>query len=129
LNTKILLTASALFLGIIGIGLSFLPAEILNLLHLRTSQTSALVVQLFGALYFGFGMMNWMAKSSIIGGIYNKPIVTGNLMHFAIGAITLLKVAFNLKDSKETLIPLTIFYTIFALAFTIVFTKNPKVVN
>jgi len=129
LNTKILLTASAILLGIIGIGLSFLPAEILNVLHLKTSQTSALIMQLLGALYLGFGMMNWMAKSSIIGGIYNKPLVTGNLIHFAVGAITLLKVAFNLKDSKEVLIPLTIIYTIFALGYTFVFTKNPKAVN
>jgi len=129
LNTKILLTASAILLGIIGIGLSFLPAEVLTILHLKTSQTSALLMQLLGALYLGFGMMNWMAKDSIIGGIYNKPLVIGNLMHFAIGAITLLKVAFNLKASKEVLIPLTIIYTVFALGYTIVFTTTPKAVN
>ena len=129
MNTKILLTTSAILLGIIGIGLSFLPAEVLTILHLKTNQTSALIMQLLGALYLGFGMMNWMAKSSIIGGIYNKPLVTGNLIHFAVGAITLLKVAFNLKDSKEVLIPLTIIYTLFALGYTIVFTKTPKAVN
>ena len=129
MNTKILLTASAILLGIIGIGLSFLPAEILTFLHLKTSQTAALIMQLLGALYLGFGMMNWMAKGSIIGGIYNKPLVTGNLIHFAVGAITLLKATFNLKDSKEVLIPLTIIYTIFALGYTIVFIKNPKAVN
>ena len=129
MNTKLLLTVSALLLGIIGIGLSFLPAEILTMLHIKTSQTSALIMQLLGALYLGFGMMNWMAKDSIIGGIYNKPLVTGNLMHFAIGAITLLKIAFNIKDSKEVLIPLTVIYTLFALAYMIVFTKNPKTVK
>jgi len=129
LNTKILLTASAIYLGIIGIGLSFLPAEILNILHLKTNQTSALLMQLLGALYLGFGMLNWMAKDSIIGGIYNKPLVTGNLMHFAIGAITLLKIAFNLKASQEILIPLTLIYSLFALGYLVVFTRNPKVVN
>jgi hypothetical protein len=129
LNTKILLTVSTLFLGTIGLGLSFLPIEALNILHLKTSQTSALIMQLLGALYLGFGMMNWMAKGSIIGGIYNKPLVIGNLMHFAVGAITLLKVAFNLNDSKEVLIPLTIIYSLFALGFMAVFTKTPKAVN
>ena len=86
-------------------------------------------MQLLGAMYLGFGMMNWMAKGSIIGGIYNKPLVIGNLMHFAIGAITLLKVAFSLNESKEVLIPLTIIYTLFALGFMAVFTKTPKAVN
>lgn len=129
MNTKILLTVSTLFLGTIGLGLSFLPTEALNILHLKTSQTSALIMQLLGALYLGFGMMNWMAKGSIIGGIYNKPLVIGNLMHFAVGAITLLKVAFNLNDSKEVLIPLTIIYSLFALGFMAVFTKTPKAVK
>lgn len=129
MNTKILLTVSTLFLGTIGLGLSFLPAEALNILHIKTSQTSALIMQLLGAMYLGFGMMNWMAKGSIIGGIYNKPLVIGNLMHFAIGAITLLKVAFSLNESKEVLIPLTIIYTLFALGFMAVFTKTPKAVN
>ena len=86
-------------------------------------------MQILGALFLGFGLMNWMAKGSIIGGIYNKPLVIGNLMHFAVGAITLLKVAYNLKNAKEILIPLTIFYTIFALAFFITFKTNPKAVG
>ncbi len=129
MNTKLLLSASAIYLGIIGVGLSFFPAEVLNILHLKINQTAALLMQLLGALYLGFGMLNWMAKGSIIGGIYNKPLVTGNLMHFAIGAITLLKVAFNLKASKEILIPLTVIYTLFAMGYLVVFTRNPKVVN
>ena len=87
MNTKILLTVSTLFLGTIGLGLSFLPTEALNILHLKTSQTSALIMQLLGALYLGFGMMNWMAKGSIIGGIYNKPLVIGNLMQKVITQI------------------------------------------
>lgn len=129
MNTKILLTVSAIFLGALGLCLSFLPAETLDILHLKTNQTSALLMQILGALFLGFGLMNWMAKGSIIGGIYNKPLVTGNLIHFAVGAITLLKVAFNLKNAEEILIPLTVIYTLFALAFVIIFRTNPKSVG
>ena len=129
MNTKLLLTASAIFLGITGIGLSFFPAEILEKLLIETNQISALIMQLLGALFLGFGLMNWMAKGSIIGGIYNKPLVIGNLMHFGVGAITLLKIVFNLKTSKEFLIPLTIAYSIFALLFFYAFSKNPKAVT
>ena len=129
MNTKLLLTASAIFLGLMGISLSFMPGEILEKLLLETNQTSALIMQLLGALFLGFGLMNWMAKGSIIGGIYNKPLVIGNLMHFGVGAITLLKIAFNLKASKEFLIPLTIIYSVFALTFFYVFSRNPKAVK
>ena len=34
-------------------------------------------------------MTNWMVKGSRVGGIYNRPIAIGNLVHFAVGAITL----------------------------------------
>lgn len=82
-----------------------------------------------GALFLGFGLLNWMAKGSIIGGIYNKPLVIGNLMHFGVGAITLLKIVFKLNDNQNILVPLTVIYTLFGLAFTFVFMNNPKVVK
>ncbi|MFT5891617.1 MAG: hypothetical protein ACI9Y7_001722 [Dokdonia sp.] len=67
-----------------------------------------------------------MVKGSIIGGIYNKPIVIGNLMHFGIGALTLVKVAFNIQQNTETLLALTFLYTVFALAFGYIFMVNPS---
>jgi len=30
----------------------------------------------------GFSILNWMSKASLIGGIYNKPLLIGNLLHF-----------------------------------------------
>ena len=130
MNTKILMSVSAIFLGIIGLSLSFLPKEILDYLLLESNPFTGLIMQLLGALYLGFGMMNWMGKGSIIGGIYNKPMVIGNFMHFGVGAITLLKIVFNTQANKEIVIALTIFYSIFAIAFAYIFMKNPnKVAN
>jgi hypothetical protein len=40
-------------------------------------------------------MLNWMAKGTIIGGIYNRPIAIANLTHFLIGGLALAKLAFN----------------------------------
>ena len=73
--------------------------------------------------------MNWMAKDSIIGGIYNKPIAIGNLMHFGVGAITLLKVVFGMQDHLAVIISLTIVYSILALSFTYVFMNNPSTIG
>jgi hypothetical protein len=82
LNTKILFTISAIFLGLVGIGFSFLPDEIIMYLNIESNPFLTLLLQLLGSLYLGFGIMNWMAKGSLIGGIYNRPIVIGNSMHF-----------------------------------------------
>lgn len=129
MNTKTLLILSVLFLAALGLGFSFLPAEILEELHIESNSITTILMQILGALFLGFGMMNWMAKDSIIGGIYNKPLVVGNLMHFGVGAITLLKIVFTLKENTRVLIPLTILYLVFAVAFFLIFKNTPKAVK
>jgi hypothetical protein len=129
MNTKIILTACALFLGLIGIGLTFLPNEILKYLQIESNQIMVIFMQLLGALYLGFAMLNWMAKGSTIGGIYNRPIAIGNFMHFGVGAMALLKIAFSVKEFKEVIIPLAIVYTIFAVCFGYIFRANPSKVK
>ena len=126
MNTKTVLTASAIFLGIIGIVLSFLPSEIISHLNIDIHPILTIIMQLLGALYLGFGILNWMAKGSIIGGIYNKPIVIGNLMHFGVGTLALVKIAFGIKETMEVIIPLAIIYIIFALLFSYIFMVNPN---
>lgn len=126
MNTKILLTSSAFFLGLIGIGLIFFPDETSVNLILETNQNLAIIFQLLGALYLGFGIMNWMARGSIIGGIYNRPIAIGNFMHFCVGAISLIKIVFGVQEKAAIIIVLTIIYSIFAICFAYVFMVNPR---
>jgi hypothetical protein len=82
-------------------------------------------LKILSALYLGFGILNWMAKGTLIGGIYNRPIAIGNLMHFGVGAIALVKVISNIQTHSEIIIFLTVFYVIFALLFAYVFKTNP----
>lgn len=125
MKTKLLMTSSAVFFGIIGILLSFLPNEIAEYLSVEPTIITILFLQILGALYLGFGILNWMAKGTLIGGIYNRPIALGNLMHFVVGAITLVKVISNIQTHTEIIIFLTVFYVIFALLFAYVFKTNP----
>lgn len=129
MNTKLLLIASAIFLGLIGIGLSFLPKEILMYLNIGSDLILSLILQILGSLYLGFGIMNWTAKGSLIGGIYNRPIAIGNFMHFCVGAITLLKIVFGIKVHTEMIISLTVIYTVLAICFAYVFLTNPDKVR
>jgi hypothetical protein len=125
MNTKIIMTVSTLFLGIMGFSFSFLPKEILILLNIDFNQIIILLFQLLGALYLGFSILNWMAKGTLIGGIYNKPIAIGNFMHFAVGAITLIKIVLKIETHSEIIISLTVIYTLFALSFAYIFMNNP----
>ena len=125
MKTKFLMTSSALFCGIIGTLLLFLPIEIAEYLSIEPTIITILFLKILSTIYLGFGILNWTAKGSLIGGIYNKPIVLGNLLHFAVGAIELIKVIFNIQAHKEIIIFLTVFYVIFALLFAYVIKTNP----
>ena len=125
MNTKIVMTSSALFYAIIGIILSFLPNEIADYLNVEYNIITILFLNIMSALYLGFGILNWMAKGTLIGGIYNRPIAIGNLMHFGVGAIALVKISSNVQIHSEIIIFLSAVYVIFALLFAYVFRTNP----
>ena len=129
MNTKILMTLSALFLAIIGILLSFLPNEIVEYLNVEPNIITILFMKIMSALYLGFGILNWMAKGTLIGGIYNRPIAIGNLMHFGVGAIALVKIASKIQVHSEIIISLAAVYVIFAILFVYVFKTNPTKVK
>ena len=125
MNTKIIMTSSALFLGMMGILLSFLPDEIGKFLNVESSPVTNLFLKLMSALYLGFALLNWMSKGTLIGGIYNRPIAIGNFMHFVVGAITLIKVVSSMTIHAAIFISLTVIYSIFAILFAFVFRTNP----
>jgi len=126
MNTKILMTASSIFLMICGFGLTFVPEEISEFLNAGSNQTSILFLQILGSLYLGFGMLNWMTKNNLIGGIYSKPLVIGNLAHFLMSTIALIKIVGKYADSEFIImLSLTIIYSFFTVGFGYAFHKNP----
>ena len=119
------MTASAIFMALIGVALTFLPDEIAGLAGLTASKSLLFLLQIAGALYVAFAMLNWMAKGTIIGGIYNKPVSTANFTHFGIGAITLIKELFNDHSLPYTVWLLAGFYLLFAILFWLIFSRHP----
>ena len=74
-------------------------------------------------------MLNWMAKNSLIGGIYNKPIVAANFAHFLIGALAFLKGLTGYHISDYYIWLFTAIYSVFAILFGILFFRNPNMPN
>ena len=118
--------SSSVALGISGAVLTFIPDETISSLNITPNPITTLTLQLLGALYLGFAMLNWMAKDSLIGGIYNKPIAVGNFMHFGVGALALVKIMTKIQTHSEFVLSLTIVYVIFAILFAYVFRTNPS---
>ena len=125
MNTRILMMASATFLGGLGVAASFLPVEILTFLDPGHDRSPGTVVQLLGAALLGFSMLNWIAKGAPVGGIYGRPIVTANLVHFTVGGIALAKLV-AVGDLPAAAIALTAVYVIFAFCFGVaMFGRGP----
>ena len=126
MNTKLVMTLSAIFLAVIGIGLTFMPQEIAAFTGLSFTEIYQVQLQLSGALFFAFAMLNWMAKGSIIGGIYNRPVSIANFTHFFMGGIALVKAIINNIHLHYTVWILAVFYSIFAILFGIILSKHPS---
>lgn len=126
MTTKNLMISSAVFLGILGIGLTFLPGEIAGYFGRELDSIFQLTLQILGALYMGFAMVNWMAKNNLMGGIYGKPLNIGNLVHFLVSSFALIKLIFPIENQTPVLLSLTLFYIAFTLGFGIVFMTSPR---
>lgn len=116
MNTKILMTASCLFLGVVGLFALFAPDTLLGFMDASPTQPLVVTVQLMGTLYFAFALVNWTARDSAIGGIYARPVSLGNFAHFFAGALVLVKYLISM-DFNVLLLLLTILYGVFAVLF------------
>lgn len=128
MNTKILMIASSVFLGIAGLVALFAPEELLKMLSLPLTNPLSVIVQLMGALYASFALMNWTVKDNIVGGVYLRPISLANFAHFTIGALTLIK--YQMSNTVPAILSgVLIVYVVFAVIFTWLVFFHTGIVN
>jgi hypothetical protein len=116
MNTKILMTSSSIILGLAGIFALFAPDVLLSTQEAAVTGTMSVMIQLMGALYFSFALMNWTAKDSAIGGIYARPVSLANFSHFFAGTLLLAKVQLSNKLNLFIVAALIV-YAVYALCF------------
>jgi hypothetical protein len=126
MNTKLVMTLCAIFLAVTGLSLTFLPEEISAYMNISSAKPFLLILQILGALYLSFAMLNWMIKGSLIGGIYNKPIAIANFMHFFVAGLALIKGLMNHPDLPYSVWAFAGIYSIFALLFGLIAFRHPK---
>ncbi len=111
-------------MGLAGITLIFTGDNILGALNYPQDTVAKLAIQLMGALYLGFAMLNRMAQGALIGGIFAKPISMANAVHFFVGAMALIKVA--LSGGTPLIWVACAIYTLYAVCFLYVAFTAPK---
>lgn len=125
MNTKLIMSVTAIFLALISLSLTFAPDHVMHAFGIPDSIVVRLMFQLLGALYFAFAMLNWMAKGAIIGGIYNRPIAIANLSHFVIGGLALTKAVIGNHQLPLVLSVLAGIYMVAAVVFWLVMSRHP----
>lgn len=100
-KTSRILFTTALFNFFLGLACLFAPAEIARALGSGTEIT-ALSLQLLGAALLAMAMLNWMIRETAIGGIYGRPLVLANLIHFNTGFLVFFKAALAADDGLIT---------------------------
>lgn len=124
-RTPLLMAASAAVLAAAGLAASFAPHEILAALGASPTPGSALLVQLLGAPTLGIAMLDWMARGSLIGGIYGRPVAVGNLAQFTVAALALAK-ALLAGTRSPALVAAAVVTAALALWFGVVLVTHPR---
>lgn len=115
--------SSALFMLALGLPATFAPETLTG--PNAAGSMSTLAVEVAGALYLGFAMLNWMAKDNAIGGIYSRPVAIGNLLHFFAVTMTLLRLI-KAGDHQSAILVVALIYVALTVGFGfVVFGKSP----
>jgi hypothetical protein len=76
-----------------GLALLFGSDTVLPRLIPDYPATARWLGQLLGAAWLGVAALNWWSRSTILGGIYGRPIVLANVTTYLIGALVMLGAA------------------------------------
>lgn len=114
---------SAVLLGAIGLAFTFLPEEVLGVHGTEPDNATVLLLQMAGAVYLGFALINWGARGVLLGGVYSRPVAAGNFFHFVIVSVTLIKAAVSF-GAVPLMISAAVF-SVFAVWFGLVMFRSP----
>lgn len=121
--TRLLMMLSAIFMAVAGLITSYFPDKVLETHGTVPDGPTLLLIQMMGALYLGFALLNWTARGVIIGGIYARPLALGNFLHFAMVAVMLTREA--LDHGVIQLATSAAVFGAFAIGFGVVLFRPP----
>jgi hypothetical protein len=110
-------------MALLGLLTSYFPDKVLSTHGTVPDNATLLLVQMMGALYLGFAVLNWTARGILIGGIYARPVALGNFLHFAMVGVMLSRAAFT--HGAVQLATSAFVFSVFAIWFGVVLFRSP----
>ena len=96
MTTRALMVTSAALTGAAGLALLFAPGEVYRLAAGAPAPAATEgALQLWAAALLGLGAVDWVGRGIVLGGIYGRALVLGNLAHWTIGALVALRALFD----------------------------------
>lgn len=84
--------ASAIVLFVGGLLMLFAPDVVLGRLVSGFPPGAAWIGSLLGAAWLGMAALNWSHRTTLLGGIYGRPVVYPNFVLFLVSALVLVRV-------------------------------------
>jgi hypothetical protein len=122
--TRLFMVAAAFVLGVVGVACLFGPDLVLNSMAAGAAPGAMALVQVLGTLSLAFATLDWMWKGNRIGGIYGRPIVLANVLHFVSTALVTFK-AISREPSLHNLWPVAVVYAAFGVGFFLLLFRDP----
>jgi hypothetical protein len=92
-TSGMLARVSAALLGVAGLSLLFAADVLLPRIAAGLSPEASWFGQLLAAAWLGVATLNWLTRSSVLGGIYGRPIVLANATLYFVSAMVLVNAA------------------------------------
>jgi hypothetical protein len=122
--TRLLMAAAALVLGSAGVACLFAPDLVLASIAVSASPGAMLLAQVLGTFSLGFAALDWLWKGNRLGGIYGRPVVLANGLHFVSTALVMFT-ALSREPALRALWPLVAVYVAFAVGFFLLLFRDP----
>ncbi|MDZ7808609.1 MAG: hypothetical protein U5K71_16095 [Gracilimonas sp.] len=124
---KHILTVSGAIYLLFGLSISFFPQETGRIFGTASQYgVDLLLMKVVGALFFGLGVINVMARNAIISGIYGRPITLGNAMMSLIIAGQFLKFNLSQDGVGGHFWIVTVIFSVVTLAFIYLFFTSSR---
>jgi len=80
--------------------------------------------QLLGAAWLGVAALNWLNRSTLLGGIYGRPVVAANMALYLVSALVLFRAA-GQAGFSSALWPLGAAAAVLAIAYAVLLFRGP----
>jgi hypothetical protein len=111
-------SVSALLLLLGGVLLLFAPGTVVLAVGTEVPASALWLAQLIGAGWLALAALNWLSRSSVLGGIYGRPVVAANLALYFISALVLI-------DARHWFVALP--FAILAVIYGWLLRRGPRV--